>query len=228
MSPLKAACALALTTALSLVAVPAHADGHGHGHGDKGDRNQLDKTYAATNQYRDVSHARKDGYRPLGPCTELPGEGGMGYHYVNQQLINSTDPARPAAMVYHKDKKDENGHKNETGHKDHKEGNGHKGEKGHKSQKDENGKDGKDGKNDEHGHKDEHGKLRLGAVEWIVRDADQNVKTDWDRPVMFGDVKFDGPQKLPGLGVVYTLHAWIYKDNPRGVFYPWNPKVTCP
>ncbi|CAL9496325.1 hypothetical protein SUDANB58_03358 [Streptomyces sp. enrichment culture] len=250
MSPLKAACALALTTALSLITAPAHADGHG----DKGGRNQLDKTRAATDQYREVSHARKAGYLPLGPCTELSGEGGMGYHYVKQQLINSTDPARPAAMVYHKDekdKKDEKGEKGEKDEKDKKGGKGQKheksekGEKGRKDQQDEHGqkheksqkhekdkKDDKDGKEDKDGkdgkgEKDEHGKLRLGAVEWIVRDADQNVKTDWDRPVMFGDVKFDGPQKLPGLGVVYTLHAWTHKDNPRGVFHPWNPKVTC-
>ncbi|GGW91755.1 hypothetical protein [Streptomyces lomondensis] len=172
MSPLKAACALALTTALSLAAVPAHATWK-----DPGPENELDRTYAATSKYRNLKRAIKDDYLRNNACVALLGEGGMGYHYVKQQLINSTDPAQPAGLAYHKDKK---------------------------------------------------GKKRLGAVEWIVRDADQNVKTDWDRPVMFGDQKFDGPEEIPGLGVVYTLHAWIYKDNPRGVFYPWNPRVTCP
>jgi len=26
---------------------------------------------------------------------------------------------------------------------------------------------------------------------------------------------------------VYELHAWIWKNNPSGVFYEWNPKVSC-
>lgn len=175
MSPrktLKAAGALALTTALALAAAPAHGTGHDHE-----SEPELIQTYAATRHYQHVKRAMGDGYRPAGPCTALPGQGGMGYHYVKQRLINSTDPVKPAAIVYHKDR---------------------------------------------------HGKLRAGAVEWIVRDADQKVETDRDRPVMFGDRHFDGPEEIPGLGVVYTLHAWIFKDNPRGAFHPWNPRVQCP
>jgi hypothetical protein len=30
----------------------------------------------------------------------------------------------------------------------------------------------------------------------------------------------------PGLGV-YVLHAWIFKNNPAGIFEDWNPNVTC-
>ncbi|MEU0245943.1 hypothetical protein ABZ192_16685 [Streptomyces sp. NPDC006235] len=172
MSFLKAACALTLTTALACAAAPAHAAGHDH----EGEP-ELVQTYAVTRQYQHVKRAIKDGHLPAGPCTALPGEGAMGYHYVKQRLINSTNPTEPAGLVHHKGK---------------------------------------------------HGKLRLGAVEWSVRDADQNVETDDDRPVMFGDRHFDGPEEIPGLGVVYTLHAWIFKDNPRGVFYPWNPRLTCP
>ena len=27
---------------------------------------------------------------------------------------------------------------------------------------------------------------------------------------------------------VYILHAWIWKNNPAGMFEDWNPKVSCP
>jgi hypothetical protein len=26
----------------------------------------------------------------------------------------------------------------------------------------------------------------------------------------------------------YDLHAWIWKDNSRGLFDDWNPSVKCP
>jgi hypothetical protein len=25
----------------------------------------------------------------------------------------------------------------------------------------------------------------------------------------------------------YELHAWVYRDNPNGMFAPFSPKVTC-
>jgi hypothetical protein len=30
-----------------------------------------------------------------------------------------------------------------------------------------------------------------------------------------------------GLPAFYSLHAWIWKHNPAGMFSPWNPDVTC-
>ncbi len=67
-----------------------------------------------------------------------------------------------------------------------------------------------------------NGKLELGAVEYIVPIA------AWDAaysqpPQLFGQVF----QRDVPLGV-YTLHAWIWKHNPSGVFSEWNPKVSCP
>ncbi|MGQ4382619.1 hypothetical protein [Streptomyces sp. SAS_270] len=61
------------------------------------------------------------------------------------------------------------------------------------------------------------GKRRLVAVEWVVADTGQAT------PKLFGE-KFQ-KNELPGH---FTLHAWIYKSNPRGLFYSWNPRVTCP
>jgi hypothetical protein len=31
----------------------------------------------------------------------------------------------------------------------------------------------------------------------------------------------------PALGW-YILHAWVWKNNPAGMFEDWNPTVTCP
>jgi hypothetical protein len=25
----------------------------------------------------------------------------------------------------------------------------------------------------------------------------------------------------------YELHAWLWRQNPLGMFYPWNPMVSC-
>ena len=26
----------------------------------------------------------------------------------------------------------------------------------------------------------------------------------------------------------YDRHVWVFRDNPNGVFAPFNPNVTCP
>ncbi|MGX1887201.1 hypothetical protein [Streptomyces sp. NPDC055287] len=75
---------------------------------------------------------------------------------------------------------------------------------------------------------DKTGKRQLVAVEYIVPDSDQNPKTTKDRPKLFGQ-KFDGPfSDIPGLPVHYSLHAWLWKHNPSGLFAPYNPQVKCP
>ncbi|MFG2378489.1 hypothetical protein ACGFY9_44430 [Streptomyces sp. NPDC048504] len=60
---------------------------------------------------------------------------------------------------------------------------------------------------------------RLVAVEWMVKDTGQTTA-----PTLFGQT-FQKDPKLPGY---FTLHAWIYKPNPKGLFAPWNPEVVCP
>ncbi|MER6219596.1 hypothetical protein ACWCYL_17240 [Streptomyces sp. 900105755] len=69
---------------------------------------------------------------------------------------------------------------------------------------------------------DSGGGRALVAAEWIVRAGSGTV------PTLFGR-QFQGPTTVPGVtGSVYTLRAWIWKDNPRGLFAQWNPTVTCP
>lgn len=71
--------------------------------------------------------------------------------------------------------------------------------------------------------------LELGALEWVVPDADQDLSTDDDRPSLF-DRDFDGPMEghEPDQPIHYDLHAWLFTNNPDGLFAPWNPDVTCP
>jgi hypothetical protein len=73
------------------------------------------------------------------------------------------------------------------------------------------------------------GKLRLGAVEYLLLDGDQDLATDPDRPSLFG-LPFDGPMlgHNPQMPIHYDLHAWLYRHNPAGMFAMWNPTVHCP
>jgi hypothetical protein len=71
-------------------------------------------------------------------------------------------------------------------------------------------------------------KLRLVAIEFYKRDADQNLATDDDRPKLF-DQPFDGPMlgHYPGQPIHYDLHVWVFAHNPNGMFSTWNPSVRC-
>ncbi|WP_369224567.1 hypothetical protein AB5J52_27595 [Streptomyces sp. R39] len=69
---------------------------------------------------------------------------------------------------------------------------------------------------------DAGGGRALVGVEWIVR-ADSGGTP----PTLFGQ-SFQGPMTVPGVqGPVYTLRAWIWKENPSGLFALWNPTVAC-
>lgn len=67
---------------------------------------------------------------------------------------------------------------------------------------------------------DKHGKLKLVAVEYIVLDVGQA------RPY-FGDHLMD-IRGTPRPGPHWSLHVWLYEENPNGVFTPYNPSVVCP
>ena len=86
---------------------------------------------------------------------------------------------------------------------------------------------------------DKRGGLHLAAVEYVV------IKSDWDgrnslagsgappwvkpAPPMLFDQEFnftDAPNRY-GLPPFYSLHAWIWQENPMGTFEMWNPSVRC-
>ncbi|MDV5147654.1 hypothetical protein R1T08_26650 [Streptomyces sp. SBC-4] len=168
---LMAALALAAVGSLTLGAAPAVSAAQpvtDFPHPD------LKKTYDATVKYKSEQKAIDDGFLHTDMCVvdESPEKlGGMGYHYVNPANVGSTDPTKPAAVLY---------------------------EDNHKT-----------------------GKRELVAVEWVVPNTGQPT------PRLF-DHDFDGPAVIPGVGDVYTLHAWIYKKNPKGILTPYNPRVHCP
>jgi hypothetical protein len=143
----------------------------------------LDAARSATAKYRHLKRAKHDGYAILKDakgiaCIDQPGEGGMGVHFVNGDLVgDSKVKARtPEALVY---------------------------------------------------DPSAGGKKRLVALEYVV------FQEGWDkahgkRPRLFGHrfslVKAGNRYGLPAF---YELHAWIFKKNPSGKFYEWNPRVSC-
>ena len=72
------------------------------------------------------------------------------------------------------------------------------------------------------------GKLQLVALEYLT------LKAPWDAthtsaPSLFGR-RFDetGANNRYGLPAFYSLHAWIWKNNPSDIFAQYNTKVSCP
>jgi hypothetical protein len=87
---------------------------------------------------------------------------------------------------------------------------------------------------------DQHGRLHLAALEYVV------IKADWDAsqpqapssgyanavtlppPMLFGhEFNFTNAPNRYGLPLFYSLHAWIWKDDPAGILEMWNPSVHC-
>ena len=63
------------------------------------------------------------------------------------------------------------------------------------------------------------GKLRIIGVEYIVINVGQPVPS-------FGSQAFDvggTPVPVPH----WSLHAWVWENNPSGIFAPFNPNVSC-
>jgi hypothetical protein len=72
------------------------------------------------------------------------------------------------------------------------------------------------------------GSLTLVAVEYVV------FAEAWDEandhPPMLFDQMFmlvEEPNRYE-LPAFYALHAWIWKDNPSGLYANFNPDVSCP
>jgi hypothetical protein len=73
-------------------------------------------------------------------------------------------------------------------------------------------------------HSSEDGTLVLGAVEWVVPKDAWEAAGNTAAPTVFG-------QTLHVINPVlnwYIEHAWLFDDNPAGVWADWNPDVICP
>jgi hypothetical protein len=75
-----------------------------------------------------------------------------------------------------------------------------------------------------------NGHLRLAALEYVV------IKSVWKqahganapRPSLFGHrFNFTPAGNRFGLPAFYSLHAWLWYQNPAGRFSMWNPRVNC-
>ncbi len=76
------------------------------------------------------------------------------------------------------------------------------------------------------------GALTLVGVEYLV------FKAAWERvngvgaasPAILGHPLLASSHIFPGNANPvdhYELHVWVWKDNPKGMFAPYNPAVTC-
>ncbi|HEY8823252.1 MAG TPA: hypothetical protein VIP07_00015 [Candidatus Limnocylindria bacterium] len=70
-----------------------------------------------------------------------------------------------------------------------------------------------------------NGKLRLVAVEYIVF---YSMWAGSSKPSLFGqDFKLIGTPNRYGIPAFYELHAWVWQNNPSGMFKDWNPSGSC-
>lgn len=202
---IQAGALVSLATVLLLPAVrAAHetvAGGHSPGPGEP----TLMDVRAATERYRDVGVALADGYvrDPFDLCdtAEMMGRpaslGAMGVHYVRPDLLGITAPPSPRV--------------NGTGtHTDFRTPS----ILIYEPQSD--------------------GSMELVAVENLVfarawREAGHTA------PPTFHGVPYDTMIDDPATSADeahmfephFDRHVWIYRDNPNGVFAPFNPSVTC-
>lgn len=133
----------------------------------------LDSVRQETLRFQSTSTAQAAGYETDPHCVAHPEMGGMGFHWVNQDLVDPTfDPMEPEALLYAP----------ATG-----------------------------------------GGVELIGVEYIVIDVGQ-PRPDFDgHPFDEG-----GVPPLMAEGVAHwSLHVWVHRDNPSGLFAPFNPDVSC-
>jgi len=67
---------------------------------------------------------------------------------------------------------------------------------------------------------EKNGRLRLVAVEYIIPYAFHPRSAA--PPVLFGQ-EF----KQNDVFQLWGLHAWVWENNPSGIFADWNPRVSC-
>ena len=87
---------------------------------------------------------------------------------------------------------------------------------------------------------DGNGILHLAALEYVVIQGDLNAHqippaslgagtpASIAPPMLFGhEFNFTNAPNRYGLPPFYSLHVWLWKDNPAGTLEMWNPSVHC-
>ena len=73
-----------------------------------------------------------------------------------------------------------------------------------------------------------NGELRLVALEYLVFQGDWQLAGHIEPPTLFGQTFTLVPAgNRYGLPPFYELHAWIWMNNPSGMFEDWNPSGSC-
>jgi len=73
------------------------------------------------------------------------------------------------------------------------------------------------------------GGTRLVGVEFLVHEGAWHGAGNASAPTVAGQ-SFDPPNPNhpdANLREMYTLHAWVWQDNPSGMFAAFNPTVSC-
>ncbi|HEY8563470.1 MAG TPA: hypothetical protein VIL74_24035 [Pyrinomonadaceae bacterium] len=65
---------------------------------------------------------------------------------------------------------------------------------------------------------DEDGTMRLVGLEYVVP-----APLVASAPELFGQTYEYSPERDS-----YELHVWAWRNNPSGIFSPFNPKLACP
>ncbi len=69
------------------------------------------------------------------------------------------------------------------------------------------------------------GELQLVAVEWVARSLQSDPPGVSEAPSVLGmDMHILVPPPGPAF---YLTHAWVWANNPAGMFADWNPEVSC-
>ncbi len=72
------------------------------------------------------------------------------------------------------------------------------------------------------------GSLHLAAVEYVVFQASWDAVHPDMAPMLFGQMFMLTPAgNRYGLPAFYSLHVWVWMQNPSGIFAMWNPNVKC-
>lgn len=72
------------------------------------------------------------------------------------------------------------------------------------------------------------GELRLVGVEFIVDATSWLAGHQGQAPVLEGQsFQFVGSPNRYGIGSIFELHVWAWRDNPNGAFVDWNDHVSC-
>ena len=77
-----------------------------------------------------------------------------------------------------------------------------------------------------------NGKMRLVGVEYLVFTAAWEAAHGAGAapPEILGQPLLASSHTFPGgTGSIphYELHVWAWSPNPLGMFYPWNPDISC-